>query len=391
MIDALKSFVGRLPPKLLDEIEKEAPASKAKRVAELVLEEYENIQVDAGECVGLVGAQSIGEPGTQMTLNTFHFAGVAEMNVTMGLPRLIEILDGRKEPSTPMMEIYLKSPYNKGKDIKRLALSLKLSLLGEFVKEFSMNLVEGVIEASLNAQLLSDAGLRFDDLLKIVSASGKVLKEFTVKKVSDDSFIVKSKKESFSLNELYKLKETLKEIPISGMKGIHQVLPVKRGEEFLIITAGSSLKKILALDFVDATRTMTNNIVEINAVLGIEAAREAIILEVLKVLEAQGLDIDIRHILLVADTMTTSGSVKGVTRYGVVSEKASVLARASFETPLRHVMNAALSGEEDFLDSVVENVMLNQAVPIGTGLPGLITKVRKSGDKDGVKGGGKNG
>ena len=136
---------------------------------------------------------------------------------------------------------------------------------------------------------------------------------------------------------------------------------------------------------------MTNNIVEINAVLGIEAAREAIILEVLKVLEAQGLDIDIRHILLVADTMTTSGSVKGVTRYGVVSEKASVLARASFETPLRHVMNAALSGEEDFLDSVVENVMLNQAVPIGTGLPGLITKVRKSGDKDGVKGGGKNG
>ena len=201
-------------------------------------------------------------------------------------------------------------------------------------------------------------------------------------------FIVKSKKESFSLNELYKLKETLKEIPISGMKNSSSVASS--------VVRSSSLycwfsEKILALDFVDATRTMTNNIVEINAVLGIEAAREAIILEVLKVLEAQGLDIDIRHILLVADTMTTSGSVKGVTRYGVVSEKASVLARASFETPLRHVMNAALSGEEDFLDSVVENVMLNQAVPIGTGLPGLITKVRKSGDKDGVKGGGKNG
>ena len=112
-------------------------------------------------------------------------------------------------------------------------------------------------------------------------------------------------------------------------------------------------------------------------VLGIEAVRQAVINEVYKVIEAQGLNVDIRHIMLVSDTMCFSGVLKGITRYGIVSEKASVLARASFETPITHIIEAALVGEKDKLDSVVENVMLNQPVPVGTGLPGLIVKVKK--------------
>jgi len=111
-------------------------------------------------------------------------------------------------------------------------------------------------------------------------------------------------------------------------------------------------------------------------VLGIEAARQSIINEVFKVIETQGLNVDIRHIMLVADTMCITGQIKGITRYGIVGEKASVLARASFETPIKHIINAALIGEVDKLDSVVENVMLNQPVPVGTGLPGLITKFK---------------
>jgi DNA-directed RNA polymerase subunit A" len=109
-------------------------------------------------------------------------------------------------------------------------------------------------------------------------------------------------------------------------------------------------------------------------VLGVEAARQSILAEVFKVIEAQGLNVDVRHIMLVADTMTITGTVKGITRYGVVSEKSSVLARASFETPLKHVVNASVSGERDFLNSVVENVMLNQVIPIGSGLPKLVIK-----------------
>jgi len=123
-------------------------------------------------------------------------------------------------------------------------------------------------------------------------------------------------------------------------------------------------------------RTTSNDIYEIYGVLGIEAARQAIINEACKVIGAQGLNIDLRHIMLVTDTMCMAGDVKGITRYGIVSEKASVLARASFETPLRHLINAALIGEEDKLSSVVENVMVNQPVPLGTGLPGLVTKMK---------------
>jgi len=158
-------------------------------------------------------------------------------------------------------------------------------------------------------------------------------------------------------------------------------LPVKRGDEFLIITAGSNLKEVLKLDFVDSGRITTNNIFEIATVLGIEAARQAIINEVYGVIENQGLNVDIRHIMLVADTMCNLGAIKGITRYGVVSEKSSVLARASFETPIKHIINAALVGEVDFLDSVVENVMINQPVPVGTGLPSLVTKVKSDSKK----------
>ena len=181
---------------------------------------------------------------------------------------------------------------------------------------------------------------------------------------------MRSKEEA--LNEVYKAKEKIKDVHIKGVKGISQVLPLKRGEEYIIMTSGSNLADVLQFDGVDPYRTTTNNIDEIWEVLGIEAARQSIINEVFKVIENQGFNVDIRHIMLVADTMCVSGEVKGITRYGVVSEKASALARASFETPIKHIINAALIGEIDNLNSVVENVMLNQVVPTGTGMPDLI-------------------
>ena len=372
----LEEYEGKLPPSLLKEIEENCPAGKIKKVAKKVLEEYEAAKIDAGEAVGLVGAESIGEPGTQMTLNTFHFAGVAEMNVTMGLPRIIEILDGRKSITTPQMEIFLKAPYNKGKDIKQIALEIKETKLGEFVTEYSMNIVDLKIELKLDSEKLKELELTGAFVSKAVEKG--LSNEASVK--YDDGVItlkLKGKEEEKGLNALYRLKEKAKDVYIKGIKGVTQILPVKRKDEFIIITAGSNLKKVFELDFVDTERTSTNDIYEISEVLGVEAARQAIMDEVFKVIETQGLNVDIRHIMLVADTMTVSGEIKGITRYGVVSEKASVLARASFETPIKHVINAALKGEVDQLNSVVENVMLNQAVPVGTGLPGLITKIAK--------------
>lgn len=357
-----------LPLSILEEIEATIPAKISDKKLEVVMgkivDEFKNSMIAPGESVGIIAAESIGEPGTQMTLNTFHFAGVAEMNVTVGLPRLIEILDARKTLKTPMMEIWLKKPYSEGKNIKSFALNIKETLLKEIVDEMSLNLAETSIEVVVNTEKMKLVGATNKQVATLLAKAGKV-------KQDGNKFTIKSKDNH--IKDLYILKEKLKKKVVKGVKGITQVLPVKRGNEYIILTAGTNLKKVLALEGVDPTRTISNDLYEIRAVLGVEAVRQAILNETMAVINNQGIDIDYRHLMLVADTMTLSGEVNGITRYGVVSEKASVLARASFETPINHIKSAALLGEIDNLKSVVENVMLNQPVPVGTGLPGLRT------------------
>ena len=372
----MNEYTDRLPKKILEDIQDYVDKkgginqAKLKKVLDNTVVEYENARIHPGEAVGVISAESIGEPGTQMTLNTFHFAGVAEMNVTLGLPRIIEILDGRKNLQTPAMEIYLNAPYSKGKDIKEFALSLKETKLSDIALEFSISLVESEIEVKLDKEKMKSLNLTNTNVVNSIS---KQLKGFTIKD-NKELIILKSRAKEEALNEVYKAKEKIKNIHIMGVKGISQVLPVKRNDEFIIMTSGSNLSEVLQIDGVDSHRTTTNNIFEIQEVLGVEAARQAIIDEVFNVIENQGLNVDVRHIMLVADTMCVLGMIKGITRYGVVSEKSSVLARASFETPIKHIINAALVGENDTLNSVIENVMLNQPVPIGTGVPKLVTK-----------------
>ncbi|MBC8444053.1 DNA-directed RNA polymerase subunit A'', partial [Candidatus Woesearchaeota archaeon] len=331
----IKKYKDLLPEKILKDVEENLPKnvsqSKLIKIMEAVYSEYLSSKADPGESVGLIAAESVGEPGTQMTLNTFHFAGVAEMNVTMGLPRLVEILDARKKIKTPMMEIYLKSPYDKGKDIKKIAWSIKETKLKELISEFAISIADQTVELKLNKELIKEIGIKLIDIKDLIKVSKKVTN--CLIKQKEDLITIKSKEDG-TMKTLYEIKEKVKDVGVQGIKGIEQVLPIKRGNEFVIITAGSSLKKVLALKCVDSTRTTSNDIFEISSIMGIEAARQAIINEVSKVIESQGLNIDIRHISLIADTMCFTGSVMGVTRYGVVKEKTSILARASFETPI---------------------------------------------------------
>lgn len=211
------------------------------------------------------------------------------------------------------------------------------------------------------------------DLQKVLKSENKS----TTVSVKDGVITFKSRGKDDTFNDIYRLKEKVKTSYLKGIKGITQVLPIKKDEEFIIVTYGTNLKKIMAMPEVDETRSISNDIFEIQNVLGIEASRNSIMNEVFKVIESQGLNVDIRHLMLCADTMCSFGQVRGITRYGVVKEKASVLARASFETPIRHIINASISGEVDRLTSVVENVMLNQPIPVGTGLPQLVAKRRK--------------
>ena len=323
--------------------------------------------ISPGEAIGIITAQSFGEPSTQMALNVFHFAGIQEMQITSGLPRLIEIFDARKLPSTPLMEIYLEKEYNNEKDAKTFAEKIKEVKLKDVVSEIKVDFADKKIEINLNLNSVKQIHASPETILNRLIKKG-----FRIKLKKDIIYTTDAK---IDFKELYRLKEKLKESVVSGITGIAQVLVVKRENNYVVLTAGSNLQEIFEIKGVNKEKTTTNNIYEIADVLGIEAARQAISNEVYKVIESQGLDIDERHLKLIADAMCTSGGIKGVTRMGIISEKTSILARASFETPIKQFVNATVKASKDELASVIENIILNQPVPVGTGLPGLLVKV----------------
>jgi len=347
---------------------------------------HKGTKVAPGEAIGVVTAQSFGEASTQMVLNVFHAAGVAEVQVTQGLPRLIEILDARKLPKTPSMEIFLDKDHNNEKDARVIAEKIKEVKLKEIASEINVDFGGKKLEIKIDLEALRRVHIGLDKVVLVLDE-----KKFKARK-KDNELVVDLKENTF--REIYKIKEKIKEVILSGLKGIEQVLVVKRERDFVILTAGTNLKDIVEFKGVNRDKVFTNDFHEISAVLGIDSARLAIINEIQKVITSQGLDIDKRHLMLVADAMTYSGNVKGITRMGIISEKSSVLARASFETPVKHFVTATKTGRKDKLASVIENIILNQPVPVGTGLPGLMVKVtgalaeqktRKDFDKAGGK------
>jgi len=351
--------------------ENKLSAEGKQKLIDAAKKRYASMQITPGESVGIIAAQSIGEPGTQMTMRTHHFIGVSELNVTLGLPRIIEILDLRKEPKTPSMLIYLKSPHNKTRDTAdKIANRIKEVTLGELAKEISINLADSSVSANFDRQELSLHGVSHEQIFDVLN---KQFKTYKVEK-SGSSVIVAQK--TRDIKKLYALKEKVKDTTVSGVADISHVLVIERNGEFLIQTYGSNLKSVIQIDEVDDARTTTNNIFEVAAIFGIEAARLTIIAELEKVLTEQGMPVDYRHISLIADLMCQTGEVQSITRHGITAQKSSVLARASFEIPLKHLVDAAIIGETDKLTSVVENIMINQPVFVGTGLPDLIVKMK---------------
>ena len=175
-----------------------------------------------------------------------------------------------------------------------------------------------------------------------------------------------------SFKKLQTIVDTVKDAKIQGIDGIKRAVIRKEGDEFTVYTEGSNLKEVLTVPRVDPTRTTTNSIQEIFDVLGIEAGRNAIIHEASRTLDEQGLSVDIRHIMLVADLMSNDGDVKAIGRHGISGKKSSVLARAAFEITAAHLLHAAMVGEADHLDGVAENIIVGQPVTLGTGAVNLV-------------------
>ena len=332
---------------------------------------YDRAHVEAGEAVGTVAAQSVGEPGTQMTMRTFHYAGVTELNVTLGLPRLIEIVDARKDIATPTMDIYFDEERRNDEEfVRTLANQIGKSTVNDILKDFNLNYGTMEVEAVLDSKKIEEKRLDRDE---IDAAIGKAFKKAVI---NGDEITISSAKSDkseskFEIRELRLLADKVRDLQISGIKGIGKVIIRKDDREWIIHTEGSNLKEILDMDGIDHVRTTTNNIHEIGEVLGIEAARQAIIDEAQKTLSEQGLSVDVRHIMLVADIMTSEGHVKSIGRHGISGEKSSVLARAAFEETGKHLLHASIRGEVDDLTGIIENIIIGQPIPLGTGSVGV--------------------
>ncbi|AIJ05744.1 DNA-directed RNA polymerase, subunit B' [Methanocaldococcus bathoardescens] len=368
-MEALKQKVEGLdlPQSLKDELieklskEKDLTEEMINEIIEEVVNAYRKALVEPYEAVGIVAAQSIGEPGTQMTMRTFHYAGVAEINVTLGLPRMIEIVDARKEPSTPIMTIYLKEGYKDNREkAEEIAKEIESLTLGSIAESISIDLWTQSIKVELDENRLADRGLTIDDVVEAIKKKLKV-------KIDVEGSVLYLKIKTPSIKALRKRIPKIKNIQLKGIPGIERVLVKKEGDEYVLYTQGSNLREVFKIEGVDTTRTTTNNIIEIQEVLGIEAARNAIINEMRNTLEQQGLEVDIRHLMLVADMMTADGEVKPIGRHGVAGEKGSVLARAAFEETVKHLYAAAERGDVDKLKGVIENVIVGKPIYLGTG------------------------
>jgi DNA-directed RNA polymerase subunit A" len=340
-----------------------------ERIISEVKRRYEYAQVEPGEAVGVVAAQSMGEPSTQMTMRTFHYAGVAELNVTLGLPRIIELVDARRTPSTPTMTIYLDEEHAKEREkAKEIAKQIETVVVGDVVDKSEIDLVDSRVTLILDSYELRRRELSAEDIVaKLNHTKIKVGDDWDAERIS----LVSS---TSSIKELRKLASKAKDIYLRGIKGIERVVMRKEGDEYVIYTEGSNLKDVLKISGVDITRTKTNDIVEIESVLGIEAARNAIINETLDTLDEQGLRVDVRHLMLIADMMSVDGTIKAIGRHGVSGEKASVLARAAFEITVDHLLRAGIKGEVEDLSGIVENVIVGRPVMLGTGMVELVMR-----------------
>ena len=377
----LKGVEEQLTPILIDQLKQNLAKAKlskdgVEKAVALTADQYKKALMEPGEAVGIVAAQSIGEPGTQMTLRTFHYAGVKEQNVTLGLPRLIEIVDARRIPSTPIMTIYLTPEYRKSKEgAVEIARNIIYTSLENIASAVYEDAVREEIVVELNRSMMEDRAITIEEL------EGKLQMQNATVKVKDNTVQIKPKK-------VESLKKMLGKVPglhVKGVPDIKRVLVTEERGEWVIRTDGSNLAKVLEVIGVDTSRTTTNNVHEIAKTLGIEAARNALIGEASGVLEEQGLDVDVRHVMLVADMMTSTGDVQQIGRHGISGKKASVLARAAFEITVPNIVEAAVRGESDPLEGVTENVIVGQSIPIGTGLVELYMSTFEKQEKKGGK------
>lgn len=342
-------------------------------------EKYLRAQIEPGSTVGAVAGQSIGEPGTQMTLKTFHFAGVASMNVTMGVPRIKEVINAVTDITTPIITTTLDQPKSdiaarivKGR-IERTTLGDIASVIEEAWDSIAVFIgIHIDYEAIRRLQL----ELTLDDIKWAIVAAPKLgIKAGNVTVIGSKNRLRIYIDDEDKFGKLKALKRVLPSVVVKGLppiiRGIIRV--DEKTDERQLLCEGHALLEVMNTHGVMGTRTKSNDIMETAHVLGIEAARQTIYTEIQTVMKLYGLNIDPRHVYLLADQMTCKGQILGITRFGIQKSKDSVLMNSSFERSTDHLFDASLYGKSDAIDGVSECIIMGTpAKKAGTMLPVLV-------------------
>lgn len=343
---------------------------------------YSVKNIECGTAIGVIGAQSIGEPGTQMTLKTFHFAGVASMNVTLGVPRIKEIIGAAKKISTPIITAVLNSK-NCLRTAKMVSSRVVKTVLGQVAKcvkskksprsgsiliTLDMEKID-YLRLDINTHTVKEAILR-TPRIKLKGEHVKVLdgRKLEVIPPSDKAIF------HFHIDSLLK---KLVKIVVQGISTVERAVISKSDkDEYQLVVSGSGLKEVMAMEGVDGLKTTSNHILELQQVIGIEAARKCIIDEIKFIMEKHNMTIDQRHMMLLADVMTYKGEVLGITRFGAQKMKESVLSMASFEKTADILFNASVNGRKDLIEGVSESIIMGVQMRMGTGMIKVIQNVK---------------
>jgi len=351
--------------------EREVTKKDEEKLVEAIKISYNSKKAEPGEAVGIIAAQSLGEPGTQLTLRTKHYAGAAEVSVGSGIQRVEEIVDGRSKARYPTMTIHMldekiRKDFNAVDKFAKSLIDVRVLDVVRVTEEMDKKKVS----IEMVKEEAKERNVELDDL------ADKIEKQLKAKPTKRENVLMYT----FKDDPLLKIRRNINKLlntRIQGVRGIDKTIVVKDGDEYVIKTRGTNLKAVVKLEEVDGSRTITNDIKEISKVLGIESGRAAIVKELHGVLKENNINVDVRHIMLLADLMTFEGDIKGIVRTGITREKASPFARAAFEETVKHLLDAAFKGEKDYLQGVAENIIVGQPIKVGTGIVNLVMKAEK--------------
>ncbi|KAK8921953.1 DNA-directed RNA polymerase II subunit RPB1 [Platanthera zijinensis] len=348
---------------------------------ETCISRYSSKMLEAGAAIGVIGAQSIGEPGTQMTLKTFHHAGLASMNITRGVPRIKEIINAAKNISTPVIKAQLLAS-NEALSARFVKRCLEKVSLGEVSKCIKIVLKgsQSYLSVVLDMERIEDLQIKISSesvRYSILNHPRIGLKPEHVRTVGSQKLRIfqpnvgKSKLRF----QQYSMRRLLQKVIVKGIPTVKRAVIQTQNESHSLLVEGTNFLAVLGTPGIDASKTTSNHVIEVRQTLGIEAARQTIINEIKDILAQHHMSIDVRHMMLLADLMTYKGEVLGMTRFGLTKMKSSVLMLASFEKTAEHLFNGSYSGRDDHIEGVSECIIMGIPMQLGTGILKLRQRV----------------